>query len=59
LREMLDDPAERARFAKAGVERAEEFSLDRLADQFLPIYEAAIRGPRTGSATARPVRLTR
>ena len=57
LRHLLDDTSERARIAKAGEARAEEFSIDHLAEQFIPIYEAAIRGPRTGSARARPVRL--
>ena len=59
LRDLLDDPGERDRFAKAGTERAEEFSIDHLAERFLPIYERAIRTARTGSGMARPVRLSR
>jgi glycosyltransferase involved in cell wall biosynthesis len=59
LRDLLDDPGERERFAKAGTERAEEFSIDHLAEQFVPIYERAIRTGRTGTAVARPVRLSR
>jgi phosphatidylinositol alpha-mannosyltransferase len=59
LRDLLDDPGERERLAKAGTERAEEFSIDHLAEQFVPIYERAIRTGRTGTAVARPVRLSR
>ena len=59
LRDLLDDPGERDRFAKAGSERAEEFSIDHLAERFLPIYERAIRTARAGSGMARPVRLSR
>jgi phosphatidylinositol alpha-mannosyltransferase len=59
LRDLLDDSGERDRFAKAGTERAEEFSIDRLAERFLAIYERAIRTARTGAGVARPVRLSR
>jgi phosphatidylinositol alpha-mannosyltransferase len=59
LRDLLDDPSERDRFAKAGSERAEEFSIDHLAERFVPIYERAIRTARAGSGVARPVRLSR
>jgi phosphatidylinositol alpha-mannosyltransferase len=59
LRDLLDDPGERDRFAKAGTERAEEFSIDHLAERFLPIYERAIRTARSGTGVARPVRLSR
>jgi phosphatidylinositol alpha-mannosyltransferase len=59
LRDLLDDPGERDRFAKAGTERAEEFSIDHLAERFVPIYERAIRTARTGTGVARPVRLSR
>jgi phosphatidylinositol alpha-mannosyltransferase len=59
LRDLLDDPGERDRFAKAGTERAEEFSIDHLAERFVPIYERAVRTARTGTGVARPVRLSR
>jgi len=59
LRDLLDDPGERDRFAKAGTERAEEFSIDHLAERFLPIYERAIGTARSGAGVARPVRLSR
>jgi phosphatidylinositol alpha-mannosyltransferase len=59
LRDLLDDPGERERFAKAGSERAEEFSIDHLAERFLPLYERAIRTARAGAGVARPVRLSR
>jgi len=59
LRDLLDDCGERDRFAKAGTERAEEFSIDHLAERFVPIYERAIRTARAGSGMARPVRLSR
>ena len=59
LRDLLDDPGERDRFAKAGAERAEEFSIDRLAERFVPIYERAISTARTSTGMARPVRLSR
>jgi phosphatidylinositol alpha-mannosyltransferase len=59
LRDLLDDPGERDRFAKAGTERAEEFSIDHLAERFLAIYEQAIRTARSGTGVARPVRLSR
>ena len=59
LRELLDDSGERDRFAKAGTERAEEFSIDHLAERFVPIYERAIRTARAGNGMARQVRLSR
>jgi len=59
LRDLLDDSGERDRFSKAGTERAEEFSIDHLAERFLSIYDRAIRTARTGTGVARPVRLSR
>lgn len=41
LREVLDDPAARAARVTAGVVRAEEFSLRRLAEAYVELYEEA------------------
>jgi phosphatidylinositol alpha-mannosyltransferase len=46
LRGLLDDPARRARLVAGGVRRADEFSMDHLAERFLPLYERAITAPR-------------
>jgi phosphatidylinositol alpha-mannosyltransferase len=42
LRLLLDDPARRAELVDAGLRRAGDFSMTRLAQRFLPVYEAAI-----------------
>jgi phosphatidylinositol alpha-mannosyltransferase len=41
LRRLLDDQETRARLSEAGARRAEELSLARLAERFLPVYERA------------------
>jgi phosphatidylinositol alpha-mannosyltransferase len=46
LRRLLDDPAERDRLAAGGRQRADEFSMDRVAERFLEIYERAIATTR-------------
>jgi phosphatidylinositol alpha-mannosyltransferase len=46
LRRLLDDSAERERLVTAGRKRADEFSMDRVAERFLGIYERAIATAR-------------
>jgi phosphatidylinositol alpha-mannosyltransferase len=46
LRHLLDDPAHRARLVARGARRADEFSMEHLAERFLPLYERAISAPR-------------
>ena len=46
LRELLDDAPRREGLEAAGRTRADEFSMARLAEQFLPLYERAIAAPR-------------
>jgi glycosyltransferase involved in cell wall biosynthesis len=47
LRRVLDDPARRAALVAAGRTRADEFSLDYLADAFVERYELAIKQAST------------
>jgi phosphatidylinositol alpha-mannosyltransferase len=42
LRRVLDDPALRARLAASGRERAEGFSMRRLAERYLELYARAL-----------------
>ena len=42
LRELLDDEALRARLVASGIERAQEFSMSRLAERYLELYERAL-----------------
>ena len=42
LRRVLDDAPLRASLVAAGAGRAAEFSLDRLAERFIDVYETAI-----------------
>jgi phosphatidylinositol alpha-mannosyltransferase len=42
LRSLLDDPTWRAELVAAGDRRAAQFSMERLAERYLPVYEAAI-----------------
>jgi phosphatidyl-myo-inositol alpha-mannosyltransferase len=42
LRRLLDDPALRARLVGSGRERAEQFSMRRLAQRYLELYEQAL-----------------
>jgi phosphatidylinositol alpha-mannosyltransferase len=42
LRTVLDDPDRRHRLVAAGERRASEFSMQRLAERYLPVYEAAV-----------------
>jgi phosphatidylinositol alpha-mannosyltransferase len=42
LRRLLDDPALRGEQVEAGRHRADEFSMDHLAERFVPLYERAI-----------------
>jgi phosphatidylinositol alpha-mannosyltransferase len=46
LRMLLDDRGERGRLAAGGRQRADEFSMDRVAERFLEIYERAITTAR-------------
>ncbi len=46
LRALLDDAPVRERLVAAGRTRADEFSMVRLAERFLPLYERAIAVPR-------------
>jgi phosphatidylinositol alpha-mannosyltransferase len=46
LRTLLDDPARRAQLVAEGARRADEFSMEHLAERFLPLYERAIAAPR-------------
>ncbi|HSO95037.1 MAG TPA: glycosyltransferase family 4 protein [Acidimicrobiia bacterium] len=47
LRRVLDDPALRSSLVAAGRTRADEFSLDHLADAFVERYELAIKQAST------------
>jgi phosphatidyl-myo-inositol alpha-mannosyltransferase len=42
LRALLDDPALRARLIASGRERAEQFSMRKLAEQYLELYARAL-----------------
>jgi phosphatidylinositol alpha-mannosyltransferase len=42
LQRLLDDPELRARLAASGRERAEQFSMRRLAERYLELYEQAL-----------------
>jgi phosphatidyl-myo-inositol alpha-mannosyltransferase len=42
LQRVLDDPARRAELIASGEQRAAEFSMRRLAERFLAIYESAL-----------------
>jgi phosphatidyl-myo-inositol alpha-mannosyltransferase len=42
LRRVLDEPALAAKLVDAGCERAAEFSMTRLAERYLPLYEQAV-----------------
>ena len=42
LRHLLDDPVRRAELVAAGERRAAQFSMQRLAERYLPVYEAAV-----------------
>lgn len=42
LRTVLDDPARRSELVAAGDRRAAQFSMERLAERYIPVYEAAI-----------------
>jgi phosphatidyl-myo-inositol alpha-mannosyltransferase len=42
IRRLLDDPGRRAELVEAGEQRAATFSMPRLAERFVPVYEAAI-----------------
>jgi phosphatidylinositol alpha-mannosyltransferase len=56
LRALLDDPARRAALVAEGARRADEFSMEHLAERFLPLYERAIGADRSPIArTARSV----
>lgn len=46
LRTLLDDPARRSALVAAGARRADEFSMEHLAERFLSRYERAIAAPR-------------
>ena len=47
LRRVLDDAALRARLVEAGRARAAEFSMARLAERYLELYEnAVVAAPR-------------
>ncbi|GMU77991.1 MAG: GDP-mannose-dependent alpha-(1-2)-phosphatidylinositol mannosyltransferase [Acidimicrobiia bacterium] len=57
LRALLDDADERDAVAATGAARADELSMDRLAECYEGIYEDAIADSRAGTDMARPVRL--
>jgi phosphatidylinositol alpha-mannosyltransferase len=63
LRDLLDDAAGRSELARRGARRAAELSMDRLAAEYLAVYDDARRaasGRRSAlRGVARPVRLTR
>ena len=42
LRRLLDDPDRRADLVVAGERRTAEFSMSRLAERYVPVYESAI-----------------
>ncbi len=46
LQRLLDDPDRRAELAAAGEHRTAEFSMSRLAERFVAVYESAIAGAR-------------
>jgi len=45
LRRALDEPATRANLVAAGEARANEYSLRRLAERYIAVYEEAVRLP--------------
>ncbi len=45
LRALLDDPVRRSQLADNGAKRAQEHSLDHLADRFIEVYRRAIDRP--------------
>jgi phosphatidyl-myo-inositol alpha-mannosyltransferase len=46
LRDLLDDPGRRDDMVAAGRLRADEFSMTRLAERFVDVYERALAAPR-------------
>jgi phosphatidylinositol alpha-mannosyltransferase len=42
LLQVLDDPAVADRFRDRGIERAEDFSMRKLAEAYIPLYERAL-----------------
>jgi phosphatidylinositol alpha-mannosyltransferase len=54
LRRLLEAPERRAALETSGACRAEEFSMTHLADRLLPIYDAAITGPRQAVSGVLP-----
>ena len=42
LRSLLDDPALRDRLVASGRERAEQFSMRKLAEEYLELYARAL-----------------
>lgn len=53
LLRALGDPDLRARLVASGEERAVHFSMDRLADRYVELYESVLRSS-TGDSTALP-----
>lgn len=51
LRTVLEDDALRGRLVAAGEVRAGEFSMERLAQRFVPVYEAALALGRNSSTS--------
>jgi len=49
LRRVLDEPALRARLVESGRRRAEQFSMRRLAERYLELYERALVRRLAGS----------
>jgi phosphatidylinositol alpha-mannosyltransferase len=49
LRMLLDDAERRARLVAAGRRRAAEFSMSRLAERFVEVYERALAIPRANA----------
>jgi phosphatidylinositol alpha-mannosyltransferase len=48
LRRALDEPQLRANLVETGDARAEEYSLRRLAERYVTVYEEALRRPPVG-----------
>jgi len=42
LRRLLDDPGRRMELVEAGRKRASEFSMEHLAERYMPLYETAV-----------------
>ena len=57
--DVLEHPRLAAQLVQAGTERVDEFSMTRLAERYVAIYEDVARRPPATAAPARRLRLWR